>query len=258
MAEHITPDESLKRERNISIFLESYYHKTIKEANIINSPDRALEHIEMKLKDFNENRKSILVDIGRYKLWGGHPYDNEFWDVAKELEREIELRKKMVEKKFEKKDYSMFNYNHDRIIRYAHSMNDSNNKIFYLLWVEAKAKNKQDLELVRLINEEIEYINKLDAFKQSRVPQNSNYVKIRWNGSEGQLIYLIESLIANNFLNIDNLFSFIEEHFLTKTGKPFKSPQLRQAKYQYEISHSKKPKRSEIIDQKVSESKEQN
>jgi len=77
---------------------------------------------------------------------------------------------------------------------------------------------------------------------------------IRWQGSETQLIYLIELLLKENFLPpyiFDERFSFISKHFLNKKGLQFKQKQLAQSENNYEASKTGKPKGSAKIEELV-------
>lgn len=118
-------------------------------------------------------------------------------------------------------------------------------------------------------NRKINYYEKLFEIEQigDKMSEKSNEkinnptepnTKIQWNGTEGQLIYLIKALKENNFLpqnQNDEPYVFIEKYFVNKQGKPFKHKQLSQTKYQYEISKSGKPKKSKIIDEIIDETK---
>ena len=76
--------------------------------------------------------------------------------------------------------------------------------------------------------------------------------KIQWLGTEGQLIYLVKSLIEKDFLPkflADQPFAFIARHFLNSKGKPFKNTQGSQSYYQYDGNKNRKPTKAEIINQ---------
>lgn len=106
----------------------------------------------------------------------------------------------------------------------------------------------------------VEYYQKHFDLESSNSPE-AKTAKISWQGTETSLIYLVTSLIEHGFLPQhlrDEPFAFITKHFVNKDGKPFKSKQLSSSKYQYEVTEKRKPKKAEIIDQIVEETKKKN
>jgi len=79
--------------------------------------------------------------------------------------------------------------------------------------------------------------------------------KIRWEGTETQLVYLFDELIKSGFLGQETnseKYKLISEHFLNKSGKEFKPKQLSVT---FQNLTGKKPIKSEIIDEIINKTK---
>lgn len=103
-----------------------------------------------------------------------------------------------------------------------------------------------------------------DLFKETKVPTmvnkylEENLVKeekqavklsepIKWDGTEGQLVYLFELLRENNFLSAAmDLHAKVKKHFVDKNGKTFTA--LKQSKQNYLNNKKSKPKQADILE----------
>lgn len=181
-------------------------------------------------------------------------------------------------------DYQLFNFEYDQIINHADSFKDDVDQINYLEYVSKENrirnctcegwKDGHFMELERKILEELNYrrqksLNQsiygvkiiydhtynaasYESKPNNQIIKNSN--KIKWQGTEGQLIYLVKSLVKKEFLSKEigeQPVAFIKKHFVNKDGKNFKNKQLSQSHYQYSISSSEKPKRAEQINKMI-------
>lgn len=80
--------------------------------------------------------------------------------------------------------------------------------------------------------------------------------KIKWDGSETQIVYLIEELIKNRFLPKETdreKYKIISEHFVNKDNKDFKTKQLGVT---FQNLTGKRPTRSEKIDEIITKLKD--
>lgn len=79
---------------------------------------------------------------------------------------------------------------------------------------------------------------------------------IWWKGTEGQLVYLYESLVKNNLIDNsqnDRKYLLLSLHFKNKNGKRFNNKQMGQAAQNLILNKEQKPKKSEIIENIVTE-----
>lgn len=79
---------------------------------------------------------------------------------------------------------------------------------------------------------------------------------IWWKGTEGQLVYLYESLVKNNLIDNsqnDRKYLLLSFHFKNKNGKRFNNKQMGQAAQNLILNKEQKPKKSEIIENIVTE-----
>ena len=169
------------------------------------------------------------------------------------------------------KEYPTFFYDKERIEQYKKSLTPLQQEI-YLAYVQKEYAyfreefkqasgmdvtdeeipsdfRKRNQNFILYLNKEIKYLAKIRKLKESNEPI-APVDKIRWQGTEGQLTYLIKSLAHVNLLTEDvreKPFAFIERHFLNKKGIAFKAKQLRQADYQGDVGKTQKSR--EKIDQ---------
>lgn len=75
--------------------------------------------------------------------------------------------------------------------------------------------------------------------------------KIKWSGSETELIYLFELLFKENLIDINQYqerFSLISKHFINRKEEPFNNKQLAQANQNISVNKGSKPKRAKLIE----------
>ncbi|WKZ69971.1 MAG: hypothetical protein QY331_01720 [Melioribacteraceae bacterium] len=124
---------------------------------------------------------------------------------------------------------------------------------------------KDDVEKEKTIKELIEYLDNclldrdigkpgpklIDQLKELQ-QKIENEVKeyrledlIWWKGSEGQLIYLYEQLVKNNFIDDsqeDRKYVLLANHFKNKKGNRFNNRQMGQAAQNLMLNKTQKPK----------------
>jgi hypothetical protein len=73
----------------------------------------------------------------------------------------------------------------------------------------------------------------------------------QWLGTEAQLAYLFDQLIARHFLRASHrnrLYTLLARHFVNKTGRGFKNKQIREAYVRALERDTRTPKGSERLD----------
>ncbi len=99
--------------------------------------------------------------------------------------------------------------------------------------IVAEGRTIQKLsELKKLIGIDVNYLQEYSNSlpEESKLTITTNIEKIRWNGSERQLIYLFDLLFKEDLLSAqeyhDKRFSLISTHFKNKKGYDIKPKQL--------------------------------
>ena len=71
---------------------------------------------------------------------------------------------------------------------------------------------------------------------------------IQWLGTETQIVYLFDRLIARSLISTDEQYAFIARHFTNRNGRPFKNTQLAQTAQNYLANSNRKPRGAGGID----------
>jgi hypothetical protein len=100
-----------------------------------------------------------------------------------------------------------------------------------------------------------EELSRLKAQMESQLDNTQTSVKkIRWNGTEREIVFLFTLLKENGFLaKSEHLWILIERHFLNREGHPFKNKQLSKT---YQDLNKEITNKLENIRQIVEKSKE--
>ena len=150
---------------------------------------------------------------------------------------------------------------------------DPKNKISIIRAAQKQAaKEIQDIEVqstfIEFLNWEIEYLqgplNQEDSASPTQAHQRNETLntgeskshttgepveKINWQGTETQLVFLMELLTQEGFLKSSRQWKMVEEHFLVK-GKLLKPKQLSQT---YQNLPVKGPRKAQILESILSQ-----
>ena len=150
---------------------------------------------------------------------------------------------------------------------------DPKNKIIIIRAAQKQAaKEIQDIEVqstfIEFLNWEIEYLqgplNQEDSASPTQAHQRNVTLntgeskgqitgepveKINWQGTETELVFLMELLIQEGFLKSGRHWKMVEEHFLVK-GKLLKPKQLSQT---YQNLPVKGPRKAQILESILSQ-----
>ena len=150
---------------------------------------------------------------------------------------------------------------------------DPKNKIIIIRAAQKQAaKEIQDIEVqstfIEFLNWEIEYLqgplNQEDSASPTQAHQRNETLntgeskgqitgepveKINWQGTETQLVFLMELLTQEGFLKSSRQWKMVEEHFLVK-GKLLKPKQLSQT---YQNLPVKGPRKAQILESILSQ-----
>ena len=150
---------------------------------------------------------------------------------------------------------------------------DPKNKISIIREAQKQAaKEIQDIEVqstfIEFLNWEIEYLqgplNQEDSASPTQAHQRNETLntgeskgqitgepveKINWQGTETQLVFLMELLTQEGFLKSGRHWKMVEEHFLVK-GKLLKPKQLSQT---YQNLPVKGPRKAQILESILSQ-----
>ena len=150
---------------------------------------------------------------------------------------------------------------------------DPKNKIIIIRAAQKQAaKEIQDIEVqstfIEFLNWEIEYLqgplNQEDSASPTQAHQRNETLntgeskgqitgepveKINWQGTETQLVFLMELLTQEGFLKSGRHWKMVEEHFLVK-GKLLKPKQLSQT---YQNLPVKGPRKAQILESILSQ-----
>ena len=150
---------------------------------------------------------------------------------------------------------------------------DPKNKIIIIRAAQKQAaKEIQDIEVqstfIEFLNWEIEYLqgplNQEDSASPTQAHQRNEPLntgeskshttgepveKINWQGTETQLVFLMELLTQEGFLKSGRQWKMVEEHFLVK-GKLLKPKQLSQT---YQNLPVKGPRKAQILESILSQ-----
>ena len=113
--------------------------------------------------------------------------------------------------------------------------------------------------LIKELNEKKAVYEKFNFYEIAEMPSQ----KIKWIGTESQLIYLFQELVNAKLLP-DDLFTtlgggykLISQHFINKNGRPFKNTQLAQVYQNLRLNKESKPRNANKIDKLVSKTRDQ-
>ena len=150
---------------------------------------------------------------------------------------------------------------------------DPKNKISIIRAAQKQAaKEIQDIEVqstfIEFLNWEIEYLqgplNQEDSASPTQAHQRNETLntgeskgqitgepveKINWQGTETQLVFLMELLTQEGFLKSGRHWKMVEEHFLAK-GKSLKPKQLSQT---FQNMPVKGPRKAQILESILSQ-----
>jgi len=150
---------------------------------------------------------------------------------------------------------------------------DPKNKIIIIRAAQKQAaKEIQDIEVqstfIEFLNWEIEYLqgplNQEDSASPTQAHQRNETLntgeskgqitgepveKINWQGTETQLVFLMELLTQEGFLKSGRHWKMVEEHFLAK-GKSLKPKQLSQT---FQNMPVKGPRKAQILESILSQ-----
>ena len=150
---------------------------------------------------------------------------------------------------------------------------DPKNKIIIIRAAQKQAaKEIQDIEVqstfIEFLNWEIEYLqgplNQEDSASPTQAHQRNETLntgeskgqitgepveKINWQGTETQLVFLMELLTQEGFLKSGRHWKMVEEHFLVK-GKSLKPKQLSQT---FQNMPVKGPRKAQILESILSQ-----
>jgi Zn-dependent M32 family carboxypeptidase len=178
------------------------------------------------------------------------------------------------------KDYPLFNFNVEEIEKYFNEERNIANKCMFLIDVlrsslDSVQQGKKlpdafkefllvmvDTGLFNLEQLRQQTLRALAEAKQSVQGPNEQSVqepseqveKIQWLGNDVDLAYLFDLLIKDGFLSEEKKYKQIEQHFITKKGKPFDNEKLS-SNYAKVANRKGKSKNASILEEIVSEVK---
>jgi uncharacterized protein YdiU (UPF0061 family) len=173
--------------------------------------------------------------------------------------------------------YRTYNFDFEKIMSHCNSIQPINEQIDYLRYVLKEYKNRHELDkpfesylqIEKKLKNEIKYRsdelrNEVNpSFIQRKHTEQRADKKIRWNGTETQIVYLFDVLYHEDFLEgsqFDERYSLISKHFENKEGKPFKNKQLAQTSQNLFLNKKEgkaKPKRSQDLEKIIEDTKKQ-
>ena len=98
----------------------------------------------------------------------------------------------------------------------------------------------------------IDELNERVKVLQTSIKEYGVEELIWWKGTEGQLIYLYERLVKNNFIDSsqdEKKYVLLANHFKNKRGDRFNNKQMGQAAQNLVANKTRKPKDSNKIDE---------
>jgi hypothetical protein len=173
----------------------------------------------------------------------------------------------------ESDDYPLFKFNVEEIQNHFDKKRNIANKcrfVLDILW-SSLTHVKQGKELPKAFEEALSLLVNTGTFnlntlwqqtsrafaeaKQSIQKPTEQVEKIQWLGNDVDLAYLFELLIENGLLPDEKKYKRIEQHFITKSGKPFDNVKLSSNYAKVANSNDGKPKNASKIEEIVSKVK---
>lgn len=190
-----------------------------------------------------------------------------FRETLLSTSREFQSQQKKLE------NYPLFNFNVEEIQEYFDKERNIANKCRFVLDILWSSLNyvQQGKELPKAFEEALSLLVATGTFnlntlwqqtarafaeaKQSIQEPTEQAEKIQWLGNDVDLAYLFELLIENRLLPDEKKYKRIEQHFITKSGKPFDNVKLSSNYAKVAKGNDSKPKNASKIKEIVSKIK---
>jgi hypothetical protein len=233
--------------------------------------EKVKEHLE-RLSNVSE-KYSYLADVSD----STHQAQRKGYEIPRGFiewfnETIIPISREFQSKQEKSKDYPLFNFNVEEIENHFNEERNIANKCRFLidvLW-SSLASVRQGKELPKAFEEYLlvmvdtgifnleqlrqQSLRALAEAKQSVQEPSAQVEKIQWLGDDVQLAYLFERLIENGLLPEEKKHKQIEQHFITKKGKPFDNEKLS-SNYAKVAKRKGKPKNASLLEEIVSKLK---
>jgi hypothetical protein len=243
---------------------------------LVNDKAKYLEYVKESLQRKLKDQIIDTNNLSMYHLLGllECEIDRQMrWEAAMvtddSMQKEVLMTQWAEMSNFFHYEYPVYEFQLDKIIKHSNNIVNLNDQIIYLEYALDKLKcydsdiSEIDINYTVInpkLDEELksEISHKKRILKESTDPSQiiaKPIEKIRWKGTDTQLVYLFQGLFETGLLDGNDQYyrrnALIRDHFINKSDKEYSNKQLAQTEQNLQTNLDNKPRNSDRIDKVI-------